>query len=168
MPDLQCPDIIFSIAFNHNGSRLVSGSSSWSGESIQIWSIDSTKMTEAINITPTYPVYTVAFSSDENLVVSTHKYQEINIWDSQSGDLLFSPAEPHVLTLFPPTSRSIWSANNNLLFATDHDINSWSCQNAKKGQILYEKAFKGHKIRLGMFDSSIVTMLRSIRTECLV
>ncbi|KIM24764.1 hypothetical protein M408DRAFT_49255, partial [Serendipita vermifera MAFF 305830] len=119
-------DVVCSVAFSPDGSRIVSGSGD---HTIRVWDAETSETILGPLQGHKSPVNSVSFSPDGTKIVSGSSDHTIRVWDVETGETVLGPLKDHSLSVssvsFSPHGRRIVSGSS------DDTIRVWDAETGK-------------------------------------
>ncbi|KAF8466772.1 quinon protein alcohol dehydrogenase-like superfamily [Gautieria morchelliformis] len=128
-------DTVSSVAFSHDGKRIVSGSDD---NTIRVWNADTGELISAPFEGHTDTVLSVAFSHDGKRIVSGSDDQTIRVWNTDIGEVISAPFEGHTNWV-----RSVAFSHDGKRIVSGSDDNKIRVWNADTGELI-SAPFEGH------------------------
>ena len=146
--------IVTSVAFNHDGSRIVSGSFD---KTVRVWNA-ATGTCVATLTGHSDLVRSVAFNHDGSRIVSGSKDKTVRVWNAETGEQMmkFTHDDWVASVAFSPDGTRIVSASN------DNSLRLWNANTGKTDVLQHTKSFTsvafspdGTRIVSGCIDKTV-------------
>ncbi|CAE6431136.1 unnamed protein product [Rhizoctonia solani] len=165
-------DIVLSVQFSPDGTRIVSGSFD---KTIRVWSAQTGKAVLGPLKGYTDWVYSVAFSPDGSRIVSGSSDQTICIWDAYSGQHLLGPLTGHNCQIenvkYSPDGRYIissgWSSSIVVWDSNSGEILKMLCGN-ERTEAFYSVDISPDSLCIAYGSGTGKMYIEDIKTEQLV